>query len=184
MRLNSNFSERATNEAMVGSLLLAHPELQDPNFTRSVILLTAHTPSDGALGVVLNRPLSRKLVDIKPELAGSALAEVPLYRGGPVSSDQAILAAWKYEAEQGAFKLYFGMDEAKAAQIKAEDPAYELRAFMGYSGWSENQLENELSTDSWILSQLKPYVGQATGDPLWRKLLLEVSPELGLWADE
>ena len=55
---------------------------------------------------------------------------------------------------------------------------------MGYSGWSENQLENELSTDLWILSQLKPYVGQATGDPLWRKLLLEVSPELGLWADE
>ena len=96
---------------MVGSLLLAHPDLIDPNFARSVILLTAHSHDDGALGVVLNRPLSRKLLDLKPELQGSVLAEIPLFRGGPVSSDQAILAAWKYEAEQAAFKLYFGIDE-------------------------------------------------------------------------
>lgn len=169
---------------MVGSLLLAHPDLIDPNFARSVILLTAHSHDDGALGVVLNRPLSRKLVDLKPELQGSVLAEIPLYRGGPVSSDQAILAAWKYEAEQAAFKLYFGIDENKAVQIKTKDPAYELRAFMGYSGWSEKQLENELSSDSWLLSQLKPCLGQKTGDPLWRELLLEVNPELGLSVDK
>lgn len=184
MRLNQNFNEIETRQARVGSLLLAHPDLLDPNFARAVILLTAHSSEEGAFGVVLNRPLSRKLVDLKPELEGSALGEIPLYRGGPVSSDQAILAAWKYEAEEAAFKLYFGIDENKAAQIKAQDPAYELRAFMGYSGWSEKQLENELDSDSWIVSQLKPCVSQKTGDPLWRQLLLDVSPELGLRADE
>ncbi len=169
---------------MVGSLLLAHPNLQDPNFARSVILLTAHTASDGALGVVLNRPLSRQLGDLKPELKGSSLAGIPLHRGGPVASDEVILAAWKYEAEQSAFKLYFGIDEAKAAQIQIEDPAYEFRAFMGYSGWSENQLENELSSESWLISQIRPAVGQNTGDPLWRELLVELHPEMALWADE
>ena len=184
MRLNSNFYDQSASGSMVGTLLLAHPQLQDPNFARSVILLTAHTSEEGALGLVLNRPLSRKLVDLKPELFGSALACVPLYRGGPVATDQAILAAWKYEARESAFKLYFGIDEAKAAQIKKEDPAYELRAFMGYSGWSEKQLEDELKNDSWVLSQLKPHVNHSTGDPLWLKLLCEVSPELGLWADE
>ena len=169
---------------MVGSLLLAHPNLQDPNFARSVILLTAHTASDGALGVVLNRPLSRKLGDLKPELKGSSLAGIPLYRGGPVASGEVILMAWKYEVSQAAFKLYFGIDEAKAVQIQSEDPAYQLRAFMGYSGWSEKQLENELSSESWLLSQIRPAVGQNTGDPLWRELLMEVDPEMGLWADE
>ena len=184
MRLNSNFNDKNTRRSMVGTLLLAHPQLQDPNFARSVILLTAHTSEEGALGVVLNRPLSRKLVDLKPELWGSALAGVPLYRGGPVASDQVILAAWKYQATDLTFKLYFGIDEAKANQIKAEDPTYELRAFMGYSGWSEHQLENELQNDSWLLSELKPDVNSTSGDPLWLKLLSEVSPELGLWADE
>jgi putative transcriptional regulator len=184
MRLNSNFNESTQTNSMVGSLLLAHPNLQDPNFARSVILLTAHTASDGALGVVLNRPLSRKLGDLRQELKGSALAEIPLYRGGPVASGEVILAAWKYDEAQSAFKLYFGMDEAKAAQIHSEDSSYEFRAFLGYSGWTENQLENELSSESWLLSQIRPALSESTGDPLWRELLTELSPEMGLWADE
>ena len=184
MRLNSNFGKQADAPPLVGSLLLAHPDLHDPNFARSVILLTAHTTADGAIGVMLNRPLDRKLGELDSKVKGTSLENVPLYRGGPVSTDQVILVAWKYEVSQGAFKLYFGIDGTKARQILAEDPDFELRAFMGYSGWSERQLEGELEQDSWVVSRLLPALEQSTGDPLWRTLLHEVRPELGLWADE
>ena len=80
MRLNSNFYDQSASGSMVGTLLLAHPQLQDPNFARSVILLTAHTSEEGALGLVLNRPLSRKLVDLKPELFGQPFCILGLMR--------------------------------------------------------------------------------------------------------
>ena len=77
--------------SLAGSLLLAHPALRDLNFRRSVILMSTHS-ADGAMGVVLNRPLGKRLGELNGEFALSPLAGVPLFGGGPVEPGQLLLA--------------------------------------------------------------------------------------------
>lgn len=167
-----------------GSLLLAHPALQDPNFKSTVVLLSAHTPQDGALGVVLNRPLGKTLAQHDPEFALSALADMPLYSGGPVSTGEMILAAWKWTGDGSTFRLYFGLTPERACELVQEDPGLALRGFMGYSGWSEGQLEGEVEQNAWVIS---PMIGSEMADipeeDLWRHLLLRHKPELLFLSD-
>ena len=65
-----------------GSLLISHPRLLDPNFRRTVVLLSAHSREDGAVGVILNRPTNKVLGEIEDEFAFGSLARVPIYLGG------------------------------------------------------------------------------------------------------
>ena len=183
MRLTPGHGQSNEEQHLAGSLLLAHPSLLDPHFKRAVVLLTAHT-GEGSLGVIVNRPLHQTLGQYDSELAGSEFGDVPLYEGGPVAGDQMILVAWKWSGEDGTFKLYFGIDEAKARQILRDDPDFELRGFIGHAGWGEGQLEGEIETDSWVVSPLNPYIENEAGDPAWRAILSQVGPEMRLLAEE
>jgi putative transcriptional regulator len=168
---------------LAGSLLLAHPAMRDPNFHRSVVLLSAHG-DDGAMGVVLNRPLGKRLGDLNAEFAASPLAGVPVYKGGPVQTEQLILAAWQPEPLEVGFKLYFGIDVDKAAALQGEE-GVRLRAFLGYSGWAKGQLENELRHNTWVVTPVSPEVLERNeGQGLWRTILGGLSPEWRLMADE
>ena len=80
-----------------GSLLLAHPSLRDENFKHTVILIASHD-SEGAMGVVLNRPLDRCLGELNTEFGLSGLAQVPLFAGGPVQTTAADFCAGRAEA--------------------------------------------------------------------------------------
>ena len=102
---------------LAGSLLLAHPAMRDPNFRRAVVLLSAHG-DDGAMGVVLNRPLGKQLGDLNAQFAASPLAGVPVYQGGPVQTEQLILAAWQPEPLETGFRFYFGIDVDKAETLQ------------------------------------------------------------------
>ena len=73
-------------ETVAGSLLLAHPSLRDPNFRRSVVLMSLHN-AEGAMGVVLNRPAGKRLAEVTGEFALTALARVPVFHGGPVQPE-------------------------------------------------------------------------------------------------
>ncbi|RME73046.1 MAG: YqgE/AlgH family protein [Verrucomicrobia bacterium] len=174
-------SRRSTdNTKLAGSLLLAHPGLTDPNFRRSVVLLSAHS-EDGAMGVILNRPMGKTLGEISGEFALGALADVPVYQGGPVSEKQLILSAWQASEEEGAFRLYFGIDPQKAVELKDSEPGLELRAFLGYAGWSGGQLEGELSQNAWLVVPVYGALGHgATDESLWRSILSRISPEMRL----
>jgi putative transcriptional regulator len=169
---------------LAGSLLVAHPSLLDSHFKRTVVLLTAHSAEEGTLGVIVNRPLHQTLGQYDSELAGSEFAEVPLYEGGPVGSDQMILVAWKWSSEDGTFKLYFGIDEAKARQILQDDPRFELRGFLGHSGWGEGQLEGEIAINSWVVSPLSQDLEEKEGLDVWRSILSQQGPEMQLLAEE
>ena len=83
MRMNREQSFSEVQGAHVGSLLLAHPRLLDPNFCRTVILLSAHLEREGSVGVILNRAIGQTLGEYDPDLATSTLASVPLFLGGP-----------------------------------------------------------------------------------------------------
>ncbi len=167
-----------------GNLLIAHPGLLDPNFKRSVILISAHTVDNGALGVVINRPLNKTLGDLRSEFAISPLAEVPLFYGGPVNNEQMILSAWNWDEKNQSFKLYFGITADKVEALIFKEPNIEVRGFMGHAGWTECQLEGELKQNAWEVSALDGNIlKNSSGINLWKKLLTNISPELKLLAD-
>ena len=125
--------ERRTNtkETLAGSLLLAHPSMRDPYFRRSVILMSAHN-AEGAMGVVLNRPLGKRLGELNGEFALGPLAGVALFQGGPVQTEQLLLAAWQPQPD--GFRLHFGIEPDKAMQLLADEGTL---AWWGYTGYCE-----------------------------------------------
>ena len=66
---------------LAGSLLVAHPNMLDPNFRRTVLFISAHDPNDGALGVIINRPLEKQVADLVTEVPPEGLADVPVFLG-------------------------------------------------------------------------------------------------------
>lgn len=169
---------------LAGSLLLAHPGLKDANFARTVVLLSVHD-SDGAMGLVLNRPTGRRLAEIDGVFALGGLASVPVYAGGPVQTQQMILCAWRIEPEgPGGFQLHFGLEPTKAEALLSE-PGMEVRAFLGYAGWSEGQLEGEVDAEAWAVTTIPENVMELeAGGDWWRGVLDEINHEWRLWADE
>ncbi len=175
--------ERSTIPAqnLAGSLLLAHPSLRDPNFRRTVVLMSMHD-GDGAMGVVLNRPTGKRLGDLNGAFALGPLAGVPLYHGGPVEDKQLILVAWEDQPE--GFRMHFGIEPERAAGFLA-DGETQVRAFLGYSGWSQGQLEQELKQRAWVVSEIPDdLLGQSADARLWQTILAREGDEWRLLADE
>lgn len=167
---------------LAGRLLLAHPALREGIFKRAVVLMSAHDPA-GSLGVIINRPLGKRLDDLSPDFALGPLSSVPLYSGGPVETEKLILAGWRW-VSNGDFELQFGLDPERAAAFVAE-PGTTVRAFLGYSGWDKGQLENEMQRNTWFLAAPADYNLLAEeGSGLWRMILGSLDPELKLLADE
>jgi putative transcriptional regulator len=171
------------SDTLAGQLLLANPALRDPHFKRSVILLSAHS-EEGAMGVVLNRPLGKQLAELNGSFALGPLAGVPLYCGGPVEPEQLIIVSWQWLKAEDAFQLHFGIEPDKAAELIGT-PGITVRAFLGYAGWSKGQLEGEMQRDTWFTSTVEgEQLDRADGTDLWRGLLGALDPDLKLLADE
>lgn len=170
-----------SRETLAGSLLLAHPAMKDPNFRRSVVLMSAHN-DEGAMGVVINRPMGKRLGELSGDFALGPLAAVPLYKGGPVQTEQLVLAAW--QVRDDGFRLHFGIEPEKAQQLMAEEGTH-VRAFLGYSGWSAGQLENEMKLHTWVVAEVPAdLLSQSQDDSLWRTVLGREGAEWRLLADE
>ena len=82
-----------------GSLILADPSLKDPGFERSVLLLTNHQEEDGAAGFILNKPMGKKVSDLIQIDEMRELGDLPVFLGGPVSSDQLTFASINWDAK-------------------------------------------------------------------------------------
>lgn len=173
---------RKTTPSLAGQLLLAHPVLRDPNFRRTVVLLSGHD-AGGAMGVVLNRPLGKQLGELNSEFATSPLAGVPLYAGGPVAGENLIVVTWQWIPAEQAFQLTFGVEIERANELIGR-PGLTMRAFLGYSGWSGGQLENELRHNTWITTPVEgDWLIKHDGVTLWRHLISHVEPDLKVLAD-
>lgn len=172
---------KISRETLAGSLLLAHPSMRDPNFRRSVVLMSAHN-AEGAMGVVLNRPMGKRLGELSGDFALGGLAKVPLYHGGPVQTDQLVLAAW--QVRDDGFRLHFGIEPDKALQLLEEEGTH-VRGFLGYSGWSAGQLENEMKLRTWIVADVpEDLLTHTQDDSLWRTVLGREGIEWRLLANE
>jgi putative transcriptional regulator len=163
----------AESESLRGQLLIASPSLLDPNFRRTVVLVTEHT-DEGAMGVVLNRPTQIAIADAIPHLARLAGAEGKVYVGGPVQPE-AVVALAELEEPSVAAAIAFGeigYIRADADPAELEGVVRRLRVFAGYSGWGAGQLEAELEEDAWIIEPAEPDdVFAADGHDLWSAVL-------------
>src|SRR6267142_2546350 len=102
-----------TPQSLTGSLLVAHPNMLDPNFRRAVLFIYEHDSIDGAGGVIINRPLDKQVVDLVSEAPPEGLADVPVFLGGPVGKNQVMFAAFVWEKGTGLNLIRdVGVDEA------------------------------------------------------------------------
>jgi putative transcriptional regulator len=161
---------------LAGSLLVAHPNMLDPNFRRTVLYISAHDPDDGAIGVIINRPLDKNVSDLVTETPPDNLANVPVFFGGPVGNNQLMLAAFEWQ-KSGELKLNqqpIAGDESAGKTNAA--PA--IFAFLGYAGWSAGQLEAEMKQKAWIVQ--KPSRTSLKSEKLSR-LWFDIMNRLGPW---
>ena len=162
--------------SLAGSLLVAHPNMLDPNFRRTVLFISAHDAVDGALGVIINRPLGKQVGDLVNEVPPDGLEDVPVFLGGPVGRNQLMFAAFEWEPGEG-LKLNHNVGVEEAHQRIGEDPT-SIRAFVGYAGWSAGQLEAEMKQKAWILQ--RPTREVLTPERL-PKLWFHIMRGLGPW---
>jgi putative transcriptional regulator len=162
--------------SLAGSLLVAHPNMLDPNFRRAVLFISAHDSEDGALGVILNRPLDKQVADLVNDPPPKGLGDIPVFLGGPVGKSQLMFAAFEWHNGEG-LKLNHNVGIDEAYQLADEDPA-SIRAFVGYAGWSAGQLEAEMKEKAWILQ--KP-TRSALAPARLPKLWFEIMRGLGPW---
>ena len=164
------------SQNLAGSLLVAHPNMLDPNFRRSVLFVSAHDPNDGALGVIINRPLDKQVADLVSETPPAGLGDVPVFLGGPVGKNHLMFAAFEWQDGYG-LKINHNVGLEEATSRADRDPA-SIRAFVGYAGWGAGQLEAEMKEKAWVLQ--KPSQATLTPDRL-RNLWFEIMRGLGPW---
>lgn len=170
--------------SLAGMLLLATPTLREPNFRRAIVLLAAHTPQDGAMGVIINRPLGKTLADLAPGAEHGPLGAIPLYDGGPVEKDRVIFASWHWEVAHRRLRMHFGIEKEFAEQSLIENPNLRIRGFLGYSGWEKAQLEGELNAQTWAVSKVDAHMLETLDGPaFWRAMIGKASPEMRLLAE-
>lgn len=138
-------------KSLAGSLLIAHPNMLDPNFRRAVLFISAHDPNDGALGVIINRPLSKQVAELMTEMPPPGLADVPVFLGGPVGKDQLIFAAFEWKKGSGLRLNHNVTSDGAIDADSAETPP--VCAYIGYAGWEAGQLEAELKQKAWLVQK-------------------------------
>lgn len=160
----------------VGKLLVASKELKDPNFAQTVVLLVRYD-EEGVVGLIINRqssvPLSRVFGDLK-EAKGHA---DPVYAGGPVERKSALALLRSREKPEEADRVFADVNlvssEALLEQTMGSGAeASRFRVYLGYAGWSVDQLENEIELGAWhIFPADAGAVFDANPDALWSKLI-------------
>ena len=162
-----------------GVVLVAKPELADPNFRETVVLVT-RTDEGSTVGVILNRPDTRSLADIAPRFRGAQDFKQPVYAGGPVLRE-VIVALYKAKAPsaEGAFRVlpqvYLTMHPAIIERLLAAPPR-EMRIYSGFCGWAPQQLEAEIAAGSWyVLPANEEIVMRRETSGLWAELVAKAS---------
>jgi putative transcriptional regulator len=159
-----------------GRLLVASPTLEDANFRRTVILMLDHG-NDGALGLVVNRPMEVDVSSVLPAWQPYTTAPGRLFQGGPVQLDSALglVAMPGNGAEAVGVRLLNGsiglVDLDAPPEVIASGLAG-LRIFAGYAGWAAGQLEGEIGEGSWYVVDSEPRDAFSDyPERLWREVL-------------
>jgi putative transcriptional regulator len=153
----------AVPESIAGRLLIASPQLADPNFVRTVVLILQHH-DEGALGIVLNRPSDATVEEALPSWAGYVGRPPVLFGGGPVGVDGALCLARLQGLEEppgwqglGLRSLPgLGLVDLDREPVEVTSRLERLRIFAGYAGWGGGQLEGEIKVGGWYTVPARP----------------------------
>lgn len=170
-----------------GKLLIAEPTLTgDVSFNRSVVLLAEHN-TEGSVGFILNKPLDYDISDLVTEIN----IPIQVYNGGPVEQDNLYfihkvphLIDNSIEISDG---IYWGGDFEKTIDLINQKSITEkdIRFFLGYSGWDSFQLDEELSSKSWIVVKNKYESDIIHKAPIafWKEKMMELGGDYLLWSN-
>jgi len=178
--------EDVNGSSLRGRLLVASPTLDDPNFSRTVLLVLEHTDG-GALAVVLNRPSETEVADPLPGWARLAATPPVVFVGGPVAPSAAICLA-RAHLEPGAeapapLPGRLGTVDLDADPDDAAPGIEQIRVFAGYSAWAPGQLEAEIAVDSWFVVEALPEDAMSSSpDHLWQAVLRRQGGSMALFA--
>ena len=157
-----------------GILLIADPFLKDPNFLRTVVFLCEHR-EEGSFGFVLNRKFENTLDELVPDVEGFKL---PVFYGGPVQMDTIHFLHQYPEDIPGGEEvmkgIYWGGDCAKAVEMikNGEMDFQKIRFYIGYSGWGNGQLDEELKEKSWLTVKAnRKLIFQTSAEEIWKESL-------------
>ena len=168
-----------------GIILISEPTLQDYYFRQSVVLLAEHS-KEGTFGVIINKPIEMRLPEIFEDLQEF---DFQLYLGGPVKTDS-VFFVHTLNNISGSMKimpgLYWGGDIqiVKSRIRKGLINENHIRFFVGYAGWTPDQLEREITENSWVLSHTT--AGEVINqhpESLWRNYLKHMGQDYAIWAN-
>ena len=165
-----------------GQLLLAMPALADPNFYRSAVLICEHG-DEGALGLIVNRPMQLELGAVLDQLDLNAvredIARLPVYSGGPVEAQRGFVIHDAVDAFPDSLNLgnnlaVSGSSEILSAISECRGPARFMVA-LGYADWGPGQLESELRENAWLSVPASPeLIFEIPVNERWRKAAIQI----------
>jgi putative transcriptional regulator len=168
--------------SLQGHLLIASPEMPDSDFSKTVVLLVEHV-ADGAYGLVLNHPTDATIQEAWVQ-AGKGHCDLrsPVYAGGPCGEFLTALhanpALSNIEMLPG---LYFTQEPDKLERL-VQQGVEPIKFFVGFAGWGEGQLEEELQDGSWLVLPANPVRILTCTDELWLRVVREMFGEYVLFA--
>lgn len=174
-------------DSLAGKLLIASLRITEPTFFRTVVFVCAHD-AEGALGVVINRPLKGEAVARHlPRFEPFASEPAVLFSGGPVETAAAlVLGRWKPILDIPTPNLIVGRTGLLELSRPIEELSgslAEVRLYAGYAGWTGGQLEAELEQESWfVVDAMEDDIFSARPETLWRDVLQRQPGRLAMFA--
>jgi len=176
-----------TTKPKKGDLLIAEPSIiGDMSFNRSIVLLADHN-AEGSIGFIINKPLEYTISDLVPEVE----APFKVYNGGPVEQDN-LYFIHKVpnlipESIEISLGIFWGGDFSRVAELiaKKEIRENDIRFFLGYSGWNSEQLESELKSNSWVVTEnvYEESIMEKDYESFWKEKMVEFGGEYSIWSN-
>jgi putative transcriptional regulator len=170
----------ATTNAKSGDLLIAEPFASDKSFERSVVLLCEHN-EEGSFGLVWNKTAELMLADV---LDDDVYPDIPLFFGGPVSQNTLHFIHRRPDLIERSTKVLDGVywggnfQEVRKMLNVGSLPLRDIRFFLGYAGWNEEQLNDELKQNAWIVSRNDvDFLFDTPVEQFWRSTLRQMGGE-------
>lgn len=164
-----------SNKLTTGNILIAEPFMVDPNFKRSVVLICDHTKKEGTVGFVLNKNLGLQVNELILEFPKF---DAEVFYGGPVQTDSIHYIHNVGDILDNSTKVvdgvWWGGDFEKLKFLIASNliEPDNIRFFVGYSGWSPGQLDNEMELGSWVVADMfANYLFKSEPDSLWQQVM-------------
>ena len=176
---------RDRSDSVAPALLLSMPQLTDPNFKQTVVLLCQHT-DEGAWGLVLNRPTGKAATVLTQE--GEPVSNrdgLEVWVGGPVELERGCILLGEMPDEGEALRICNGLflsGSPTLLQRLLEDPpaSGRIRLLMGYAGWGPGQLEDELRESAWLISDVElDIVFDTDASTMWETAIRRLGADPG-----